>query len=285
MPCVSKPSCTHGIIVSLWLICCVQCGFSISYLSIPGIVAHDRCNIYHISTFSFQFQYPMLCCAFHLHNCFSGQFKTGQRGRKVGGQGCWVMIICFKILACNFSQCLQTSFLLVHNGIYYCYQQQYSHHHYYHYHCYGYYVFICTINNIIFQITIKHLIISLKAIYYKNNGMSFILFFLVGGGLSLLFDWVLLFNVFCFYFCFIIIIIIFIIIDTIIIIIICFVFNLFVNVCINVLYPLIFFFMPQVKDQQSHSLHLTVTYFIFVITILRLTIFKFYDFVFLLQNH
>ena len=134
MPCFSKPSCIHGIIIPLWLISYIQSGFSISYLSIPGIVAHDRCNIYHISTFSFQFQCPMLCCAFHLHNCFSGQFKTGQRGRKVGGQGCWVMIICFKILACNF------------------------------------------------QITIKQLIIPLKAIYYQNNGMSFLFSFLVGRG-------------------------------------------------------------------------------------------------------
>ena len=45
---------------------------------------------------------------------------------------------------------------------------------------------------------------------------------------------------------------------------------LFAKVCI-VLYPLIFpffsFFMPQVKDQQSYSLHLILAYFIFVTTI------------------
>ena len=41
MSCVRKPGCTHGIIVSLWLICYIQCGLSISYLSIPGIVAYD----------------------------------------------------------------------------------------------------------------------------------------------------------------------------------------------------------------------------------------------------
>ena len=69
IPCVTKPSCTHGTIISLWLICYIQCGFSISYLSIPGIVAHDRCNISHIFTFSFQFQCLMSCCTFHLHNC------------------------------------------------------------------------------------------------------------------------------------------------------------------------------------------------------------------------
>ena len=98
MPYVSKSSCTHEIIISLWLICCIQCGFSISYLSIPGTVAHDRCNISQIFTFFVQFQCPMLCCAFHLCNCFSGGFKTGQLGRKVGGQECWVRIIFFKIL-------------------------------------------------------------------------------------------------------------------------------------------------------------------------------------------
>ena len=61
---------------------------------------------------------------------------------------------------------------------------------------------------------------------------------------------------------------------------------LFVIVCI-VLYPLIFvclfvcffFFMPQVKDQQSYFLHLILAYFIFVTTIFRLIVFKFYDFV------
>ena len=57
---------------------------------------------------------------------------------------------------------------------------------------------------------------------------------------------------------------------------------LFVNVWINVLYPPIFFFMPQVKDQQSHSLHLILASFIFVTTIFRLIVFEFYDFVFLL---
>ena len=103
IPCVSKPSCTHGIITSLWLICYIQCGFSISYLSIPGIVAHDRCKISHIFTFSFQFQCPMSCCAFHLYNCFSGGFRTGKHGRKVGGWWFGVMIICLKISACLIS--------------------------------------------------------------------------------------------------------------------------------------------------------------------------------------
>ena len=42
------------------------------------------------------------------------------------------------------------------------------------------------------------------------------------------------------------------------------------------------FFMPQVQDQQSHSLHIILTYFILVATIFRLIVFKFYDFVILL---
>ena len=103
MPCVSRPGCTHGIIISLWLICCIQCGFSISYLSIPEIVAHDRSNISQIFIFLVQFQCPMSCCAFHLYNCFSGGFKTEQRGRKVGEQECWVIIFYFKILVCLIS--------------------------------------------------------------------------------------------------------------------------------------------------------------------------------------
>ena len=102
MPCVSKPSSTHGIVVSLWLISYIQCGFSISYLSIPGLVAHDRCNISQIFIFSVQFECTMSCCALHLHNRFSGGFKTGQRVWKLGGQECQV-IIYYKILACLIS--------------------------------------------------------------------------------------------------------------------------------------------------------------------------------------
>ena len=55
MPCVSKLSWTHGIIVSLWLICYIQCRLSISYLSIPRVVVHDRCNISQIFTYLFNF--------------------------------------------------------------------------------------------------------------------------------------------------------------------------------------------------------------------------------------
>ena len=41
--------------------------------------------------------------------------------------------------------------------------------------------------------------------------------------------------------------------------------------------PLFSFFMSQVIDQQSHYLHLIMVYFIFVTTIFRLIVFKFYD--------
>ena len=93
MPCVSKPSSKHEIIMSLWLICYIQYGFSISYLSIPGEVARDRCNISHIFT---SMSNVVLRLSFI---CFSGRFKTGQCCRKVGGQECGVIIICSKILA------------------------------------------------------------------------------------------------------------------------------------------------------------------------------------------
>ena len=77
---VSKPGCTHGIIVSLWLICSIQCGFSISYLSIPGIVAHDRCNI---SQFFFEFNFNFQCRAvpFIYTTVFQ---EDSKRGRVVG---------------------------------------------------------------------------------------------------------------------------------------------------------------------------------------------------------
>ena len=145
MPWVSKPSCTKGIIVSSWLICYIQCGFTSSYLSILGTVSHDRCNIYQICTFFVLFQCPMSCCAFHL-------FKRWQRGWKVVGRSVGVIIIYFKILACLISQCLWTSFLFVFDEIYYHY---YQHLHYdcCHCYCYGYYLFIHTVSLIIQLIT------------------------------------------------------------------------------------------------------------------------------------
>ena len=149
----------------------------------------------------------MSFCAFNLYNCFSGGFKTGQRGRKVGGQGCEVIINCFKILACLISRIM------------------------------GWFFFP-------------------------------------------LFDWVLLLNIFGFVFVLLLLLLLLLLSSS-------FVFSsiLFVNLCSNVLYPFIFLFMPQVKDQQSHSLHLILAYFISVTTIFRLIVFKFYDFEFLLQNY
>ena len=57
---------------------------------------------------------------------------------------------------------------------------------------------------------------------------------------------------------------------------------LYVNACINISYPFVFFLMSQVKVPQSHSLHLLWAYFIFVTTMFKLIVFKFYDFVLLL---
>ena len=54
MPCVSKPTCKHVIIILLWLICDIQWGFSIC-LSIPGIAAHDICNTSRVLLFLFSF--------------------------------------------------------------------------------------------------------------------------------------------------------------------------------------------------------------------------------------
>ena len=55
MPCVSKLTCTHVIIISLWLICNIQCRFSISYLSISGIAAHEDVIFPMILLFLFSF--------------------------------------------------------------------------------------------------------------------------------------------------------------------------------------------------------------------------------------
>ena len=70
MPCVSKPTCTHVIVISPWLICHIQCGFSISNLSIPRIAAHDRCNISHVFTLFFRF-HVVLCLLWLLWSVLS----------------------------------------------------------------------------------------------------------------------------------------------------------------------------------------------------------------------
>ena len=54
MPYASKPPSRDVIVTSFWFICHIQCGFSISYLSIPGIAANDTWNMSHVFTFSFQ---------------------------------------------------------------------------------------------------------------------------------------------------------------------------------------------------------------------------------------
>ena len=42
----------YRIIISLSLVCYIQCGFSISYISISGIAARDRCNVSHVFLFN-----------------------------------------------------------------------------------------------------------------------------------------------------------------------------------------------------------------------------------------
>ena len=135
IPCVSKPGCTHRIIVSLWLICYILCGFSMSYLSIFGIVGHDRYNISQIFLFSFNVQcrpVPLI---------YITVFQKDSKRRSVLGSG-WVGVLGHNYLfqdfgLFNFIQCLWNSFLLVHTEIYYHYYY-YLHFHYYHY-CYGHY--------------------------------------------------------------------------------------------------------------------------------------------------
>ena len=59
--------------------------------------------------------------------------------------------------------------------------------------------------------------------------------------------------------------------------IICFAFNLFSNCIYYLIFPYsLFFFMPQVKDQKSYSLHLILFYFVFMTSIFRLILFKIY---------
>ena len=146
MSCVSKRACTHVIIRSLWLICYIHCGFSISYLSIPGIAAYDRCTIPHSYFF---FSISISCCAFLLYNCFLGGLKTGQRGRGDGGGAVESQSFVSRLACLNLVHVyglLFSLFLII--GIYYsCYQQY--HYDYYHYYCYGYYIFIHAINIII----------------------------------------------------------------------------------------------------------------------------------------
>ena len=80
-----KPGCTYGIIVSLWLICYIQCGFSISYLSIPGIVAPDRCNISQSFIVLFNFNVQCRAVPFIYITVFLEDSKRGSVvGRWVG---------------------------------------------------------------------------------------------------------------------------------------------------------------------------------------------------------
>ena len=87
MQCVSKHTCTCVIVISLWLTCNTQCGFSIYYLSIPRIEALDRCNT---SPPTFYFFISTLMCAvafIYLTNFWEdaklGKVVGGMRGMRV----------------------------------------------------------------------------------------------------------------------------------------------------------------------------------------------------------
>ena len=89
MSCVSKPSCTHITISSICLIYHIQCGFSISYLYIPRILAHDRCNISQIVTSIFNFNFQYCAVRFIYITVFQDYSKRGSLvegwvGRAVG---------------------------------------------------------------------------------------------------------------------------------------------------------------------------------------------------------
>ena len=80
--------------ILFWWISYIQCGFSISCLSIPGIVAHDKCNISRIFTFSFQFQCRMSAVSFIYITAFQ---EDSQRDSVVGrwmgrSVGSWLFV-------------------------------------------------------------------------------------------------------------------------------------------------------------------------------------------------
>ena len=109
MPCVSKFSCTHGIIISLCLICYIQCRFSIACLSIPGIAASDRCKISNSFTFSFQFQSPAVLFIY-IAVFWEDLKRLGEIGER---KWCEIIFICSKISLFNFS-----GYLFLMTGIY-----------------------------------------------------------------------------------------------------------------------------------------------------------------------
>ena len=74
MPCVSKPTCAHVIIISLWLICYIQCGVSISYLFISWYS--------HVFTFSFQIYCSVVSLIY-----LSVFWEDSKKYSVVGGRG------------------------------------------------------------------------------------------------------------------------------------------------------------------------------------------------------
>ena len=125
---------SHVIIISLSLICYIQCG--ISSLLTPGIAAHDRCDCSHIFIFSFQCQ----CCAvlfIYIYAIWEEDSMRGSVGGEIGwegGVGGGMGSLSFvSRLACLISihvYGLLFSLLLVIEICYDCYQ--YYHYHYFH---------------------------------------------------------------------------------------------------------------------------------------------------------
>ena len=115
MPCVSKASSKHEIIMSLWLICYIQYGFSISYLFIPGITFHNWCNI---PQFYFFVHFNVVLCLLFILLFFREDSKRITWYER--GEGYGVIIICFKIDLLNFSHYLWSPFLFAPNR-YDCY--------------------------------------------------------------------------------------------------------------------------------------------------------------------
>ena len=97
--------------ILLWLIYYNQCEFNISYISIPGIAAHDRCNISNIFSLPFQFH----CCTV-LFIYITVSQENSNPGSMVEGGGLGLIIICFRIDLFNLSQYLWSPFFLVLNN-------------------------------------------------------------------------------------------------------------------------------------------------------------------------
>ena len=122
---------------------CIHCVFSISYLSIPWIVAHERCIIPTFLLFLFNFNAQCRAVPFIYVTVFSEDLKwdsMSRGGRGMGSQlfvlrlACLISVNVFRLL---FSWCLII-------GVYYN-RYQYYHYHYHHYYCFIIFLYIQSI--------------------------------------------------------------------------------------------------------------------------------------------